>query len=161
MSKMTHKRKCEIVEALKVNERAYCFLSDDEKAVIKSVHHSKVTYLTHRDGFTGVGSLKGEERHGFIYRIKESYIVGIEPPEGYRLVTDEERGKWKKPEVFACLDIRLIATTDKWLFEVCNGYDTWYETHAYAVPVTFSFEPESMTLAEVCKELGRDIKITK
>jgi len=144
MSKMTHKRKCEIVEALKVNERGYGFLSDEEKEVLQDAWMNSDNILCLHSGGVIWQNAIAVRRPTFIYRVKQSYTVPIEPPEGYRLVTDEERGKYDKPEVFSCFDIRPSSAS--WLVEKNGCFPEWYDTHAYAVPLAFSFEPKTIEI---------------
>ena len=164
MSKMTHKRKCEIVAALKVNERGWKFFSNDERAVIKGIDWREVLFLDHRDGFESVGSgFELEESDAFIYRIKQSYTVPIEPHENCRMVTMDERRKYTQPvqafyfdQTFGDNDWHSCGSSNSvgWNDSLDGRFD-------FCVPLDFSFEPEEMTLAEVCKLIGRDIVIKK
>jgi hypothetical protein len=82
------------------------------------------------------------------------------PPEGYRLVTDEEREKFGKPSDVTRCQYRGIRET----WDGCLSGDIfWYSDYAYAVPEDYEFKPvvEEMTVEQICKELGREVKIVK
>jgi len=82
------------------------------------------------------------------------------PPEGYRLVTDEERAEYNKPSSYMC--IIPNDRNDSWeLFE--NGCETFACGAAYAVPLSFTFEAvvKEMTMAEINKALGYSVKVTE
>ena len=81
------------------------------------------------------------------------------PPEGYRLVTEEEIRKYKQPKDNRVMYYsRLLC---EWSPIV--GFGSWSIDDSYAVPIGFDFEPavEEMTVAEVERRLGCKVKIVK
>jgi hypothetical protein len=75
------------------------------------------------------------------------------PPEGYRLVTDEERKKYDKPN--DCLKFCKSAYDRDWCQPVQNGE---FEINvSYAVPVSYEFEPQRVKV--VCE--GKETWISK
>jgi hypothetical protein len=102
---MNHEEKKATVERLKQNERGYFALSADEKRVILEIRKNRyedVEFLC-SDGYFGTPNTRPshwEMRQDWIYRIAPDYQLPgpvIEPPEGYRIVSDVERG-YKFPE---------------------------------------------------------------
>lgn len=150
---MNYAEKKEIVERLKKNERAYCFLSDEERAVLDSINYTDLRTLSmcgtwiDKSPFTKSWS-------NDTFKIKESYELPIELPEGYRLVTDEEREKYGLLEVLDhCYFDGL-----KWVGmgygefagPMCDGYSFKH----YAVPLDFSFEPKKLE-PKFCQYCGK------
>jgi len=152
---MNWKTKNETVERMKKNERAYCFLSKDERLALVGCDCRTLQTTT----------TAGAIKYGPIYDFKESfeyehavvvvdknYTLPIEPPEGYRLVTDEEREKYSMPDCWMQCD---LAADSVWRNTTAGfGWgdvrkETGYVAKAFgglqfvfAVPLTFTFEPE-------------------
>jgi hypothetical protein len=79
-------------------------------------------------------------------------------PEGYRMVTNEERVKYEHP-----VDVKFYCV-DSW--ETSARGDDWPDVqnfHNFAVPHSYTFKPtvKEMTMAEVEKMAGCKVKITK
>ncbi len=84
------------------------------------------------------------------------------PPEGYRLVTDEERSSFAFPEQarMKCRFNRAHPSNEWWAVEADFS---WRLDMAYAVPIDYTFQPEvvEMTMAELERALGKRVKIIK
>ena len=83
-------------------------------------------------------------------------------PEGYRLVTEEEREKYTKVGVpYDCI---LIGAPDEWEGESLIGcFPDWNQGYAYAVPLDYVFEPETIevTMAELEAKYGKKVKVVR
>jgi hypothetical protein len=162
---MNYKRKCEIVAALKDNERAYCFLSDEEKLFLNS-NLENVIYVNSDGNYSKCGTNGPLDAWaGYTFRIHRDYVVPIEVPEGYRLVTDEEREKFARKTVIG-VGMCSLKSVCNWVV-VFGKFESWSGIHNYAVPLNFSFEPEVKEISAeeamriLADKFGCDVKLTK
>jgi len=134
--------KQQIVDGLKKNERAYAFLSANEKEVLRHINNKelKCLYADQVDIEWNSNIYDGYSitKPAIVWRIKEEYKLPIEAPEGYRLVTDEERADHSlKHQAFKVLKMWDLA---RWRDVAGIGGSTrWDNTTPYAVPVDFRF----------------------
>ena len=80
-------------------------------------------------------------------------------PEGYRLVTDEEKERFKKPK-----EVVLYGGIGMgWVIYKSDGTLPLYPEDSYAVPLDFTFELEvkRMTMTEVCALAGCNVEIVE
>lgn len=145
---MDWNEKKEIVEKLKRNERALCFLSEEEKEVLNTVGNGNVRRLIgcYIDGVAkwdtlchgAVVTLCGSLR---IYRIKEEYQLPLEAPKGYRIVSKEERelNDYPRNIVVTFIEASLNSIWDQSV--TATGWaDGWRERYIFAVPEDFHFD---------------------
>jgi len=110
---------------------------------------------------------KGERKQMTIPELMDAALIGFKdpwevPPAGYRLVTDDELEKYPKPDEYKCWNKSTASSWVETPVGALNG--VWgFDDIAYAVPLDFEFEEPviEMTMEELCKELGKNIKIIK
>lgn len=162
---MKWEHKNALVEALKNNWTAFAGLGPDEKAVLGGCD-KLVRLEINVDVRWQADSIEEGGYPYEVFRIHTNYTLPIEAPEGYRLVTIEEREKHSPPERLMCFD-----RNPKWqgwgensgmffndLAEFSKGGGPQF---VFAVPVGFTFGVEELTMEELCEELGRTVKIKR
>ena len=85
------------------------------------------------------------------------------PPEGYRLVTDEERKLHQHP-MGETLQCRYKTHTSKELWYDSFDAEGWDQSDVvFAVRPSYSFEPETIevTMADLEEKYGRKVKVVK
>jgi|TARA_Y100000310_G_scaffold326579_1_gene391630 hypothetical protein len=85
------------------------------------------------------------------------------PPKGYRLVTDEEMSKYKKPPRWMYY---RKSVSDEWSApsKQFTMSELWFSRlSAYAVPTSYTFEEEvvEVTMAELEAKYGAKVKVVK
>lgn len=84
-------------------------------------------------------------------------------PEGYRLVTEEEREKYDRPTGYKYFDKYLRLVWESNTNGVGHPFHSKDEIVAYAVPLDYVFEEEvvEVTMAELEAKYGKKVKVVK
>lgn len=160
---MKYEKKKEIVEALKKNERAYVYLSADEKEVLAACTALVCLQTDHVEEKYGCThnywQSPWNDSSYLVWRIHRDYQLPIEAPEGYRLVTEEETKKHVAPRCAmyfgeACGEWIRNTNPGEEVSKLWNGMP-------HAVPVDFTFEVKERTMAQLIAELGYSFKLVK
>ena len=136
--------------------------------------YSAPIYLLNHEGRGSVNSIENGERMWGLEDtvvISPSYVLAHAadldgaklpheiPPEGYRLVTDEEREKYSPTDT--PLDTMACCVQGSWVRARTGWFWDSRDSGNYAVPLDFTFKAKEVTMEELEAKYGCKVKVVR